>query len=180
MTTATERITPAPEPNTKREAVFRAALERVRSMRTAGNFRSWMDRELAHELYRVPASAVRDGPVGELVPSALIPFVLQYFLPLVTEGADLFPEEVRVGTNLLNSTSPLQGILSPATVRGTAPSGEPRRVAGVLLFPGLVSIPAHVSQVEGAAEVLVYFGASSLTVAFYDAPADAIAFDLVR
>lgn len=169
-----------PEGSSKREAIFRAALERIRSMQTAGHLRVWVDRELEHQLYRIPASSVRDAPVGERVPSSLMQFVLQFFLPLVTEDTDLFPEEARAGPNLLSSASPIQGILSPAVVHGKAPSGEPRSVAGALLVPGLVSIPAHVSRIEGAAEVLVYFGTTALTAAFYDASDDTLVLDVTR
>lgn len=184
MAQTVEPIPLLPEANAAREAVFRAALERVGSMRPADYLRAWIGRELRHELYQAPAKAIRDVPSGEPIPSSLLPVTLQYFVLLSAEGANLFAEEARTGPNLLGAGSPLQGVLAPAVVRAKGPSGDAKSLVGALLVPGFVPIPVHVSRVPGAPEVLVCFGISSfmssLTCAYYDPSADVLMIDVVR
>lgn len=164
----------------ERSATFRAALERIGSMRTAGVLRSWLSGELTHEVYRAPADSIRGRATPDRVPNAMARFVLQYFVPLDTEGADRFPEETRVGSSLLGPTAPVTGILLPAVVRGTSPGGELANVAGTILVPGFASIPAHIPRIGGTLEVLVFFGTTGLTGAYYDASADALVLDVLR
>ncbi len=180
MRSSTGSIRPVATSDPVGERVLEAALERIRTMRTAGHLRAWFDRELRHDLYRISAPLLRAAPALDRIPDPLVPVVLQHFLPLVTEGADLFPEELRTGSDLLSPESAVPGPLVPATVQVRGPDRAPRTVPGVLLLPGLVTFPVHVSGVEGASEVLVCFGPSSLTGAYLDRTADSLVLDAVR
>ena len=180
MEGGTEGITPVDETAAAWESTFRSALDRLAASPVSGHLRASIGTDTSHVMYMVPASLLFQHPARDHVPESLSLFASQYLILLEGEVVDLIPEEIRVGPNVLSPVSAVQGLLLPSAVRGKDPSGTPRELRAALFVPGFVALPAHVSRVGGTPEVVVYFGASGVVCALYDAIGDAVLLDVVR
>lgn len=180
MEGGTGGVTPVVETEAAWESTFRSALDRLAASPASGHLRALIRADTSHVMYRVPASLLLQLPTEDRVPVSLSLFASQYLILLEAEAVDLIPEEIRVGPNVLSPVSAVAGLLLPSVTRGKDPSGTPRELRAALFVPGFVALPAHVSKVGGAPEVVVYFGSSAIVCALYDAPGDAVLLDVVR
>ncbi len=180
MESRTDGVTPVPESDKAWETVFRSALDRLAASPVSGHLRTLIRAEASHAMYRVPASLLTRFPAEDRVPGSLSPFVGQYLILLEGKAADVFPEEIRVGPNVLSPVSVVQGLLLPSVIRGKDSAGTTRELRAALLVPGFVALAAHVSKAEGAQEVVVYFGPSAIVCALYDTLGSALILDVVH
>ena len=176
----TEGVIPVAETAPAWESTFRSALDRLAASPALGHLRALIRTDASHVMYRVPASLLLQLPTESRVPESLSLFASQYLILLEAEAVDLIIEEIRIGPNVLSPVSAVQGLLLPSIVRGKDSSGTARELRAALFVPGFVALPTHVSKVEGAAEVVVYFGPSAIVCALYDVSGDAVLLDLVR
>ncbi len=173
-------VAPVAESAAAWESIFRSALDRLAASPVSRHLRASIRADASHDVYRVEASLLSHFAAEDRVPESLSPFASQYLILLETEDHDLVPEEIRIGPNVLSPVSAGQGLLLPSVVRGKDPSGTRRELRAALLVPGFVALPAHVSKVEGAKEVVVSFGPSAVICALYDPQTEAINLNVVR